>query len=248
MNLAHKHNVLLTVYQNRRFDADFLTLRKCIADGTLGRIAEFETHFDRHQPEIPSRTQWQSAPRPGVSVVYNLGTHMIDQVVELFGQPQKITGFVGTQREGNEGGSLDSCTILLHYPDGLLATVKASVVTPEVNQLRFWVRGTKGSFTKHHLDPQEDQLLAGMRLTDSEYGRDPPTKYATLNTFRDGTIQSEALPTLHPATYSEFYRRLALALNGDVKQLPVKPQEAVALIRLVELAHKSSEEGVTLKV
>ena len=94
----------------------------------------------------PSGT-WKSETIAGGGVVYDLGTHLIDQVVAVAGLPKKITGFLGTQRESNTSGYEDSCTVLLHY-DGMLATVKASVVSPEVDQLRFWVRGSKGSFKK----------------------------------------------------------------------------------------------------
>lgn len=148
--IAKKHDRLLTVYQNRRWDTDFLTLSKLLKEGTLGRVVEFETHFDRHRPEAPAgHTTWKARPMPGGGAAYDLGTHLIDQVVVTFGRPDKITGFVGSQRAHNDEGAEDSCTILLHYEaKGLLATVKAGVVSPEVNQLRFWVRGEKGSYKK----------------------------------------------------------------------------------------------------
>jgi len=100
---------------------------------------EFETHFDRHRPEVSTRSTWKAKPLPGGGVVFDLGTHLMDQVVKTFGMPQKITGFVGTARAQDPGFD-DSCTILLHYKSGLMATVKATVVSPEVNQLRYWIR------------------------------------------------------------------------------------------------------------
>ena len=147
---------------DRRWDSDFLTLQALLKDNTLGRIAEFETHFDRHRPEIVASGGWKTKAAPGAGAVYDLGTHLIDQVVVAFGLPKKVTGFVGSQRESNPGGYEDSCTVLLHY-DGMLATVKAGVVSPEENQLRYWVRGVKGSYKKvsrnHHwqLDNLETQ-------------------------------------------------------------------------------------------
>lgn len=132
--------------KDRRWDADFLTLSQLIDQNVLGRIVEFETHFDRHRPEASSGG-WKTMLLPGGGVVYDLGTHLIDQVVVKFGLPKRITGFIGTQRENNTTGYEDSCTILLHY-DSMLATVKAAVVSPEVDQLRFWVRGEKGSYKK----------------------------------------------------------------------------------------------------
>ena len=135
---------------DRRWDSDYLTLSELLKKGTLGRVVEFETHFDRHRPEIDLRKGWKNKPAPGGGVVYDLGSHLMDQVVATYGLPKRITGFIGTQREGNTTGVDDSCTILLHY-DGLLATVKAGVVSPEGNQLRYWIRGTKGSFKKVRL-------------------------------------------------------------------------------------------------
>ena len=147
--IAKKRNRLLTVYQNRRWDSDFLTLSKLLEQGALGRVVEFETHYDRYRPEAPDPTStWKAKFLPGGGAAYDLGTHLIDQAVVSFGLPDKITGFVGSQREHNPGEVEDSCTILLHYGSGLLATVKAAVVSPEEKQLRYWVRGTKGSYKK----------------------------------------------------------------------------------------------------
>ena len=137
---------LLTVYQNRRWDADFLTLQQILADGSLGDVAECETHFDRHRPDPPPEN-WKAIDQPGHGSIYDLGTHLIDQVYHLFGMPKKVTGFVYHQRRGVEGTVHDSHTVILHY-DGLLATVRAGVVSPEREQMRYWVRGTKGSFKK----------------------------------------------------------------------------------------------------
>ncbi|EXJ81161.1 oxidoreductase [Capronia epimyces CBS 606.96] len=248
-DLAKSQGVLITVYQNRRWDSDFLTVRKYIEDGTLGRIAEFESHFDRHRPDPPAES-WKAYNTPGNGAVYDLGTHLMDQVVHLFGMPQRITGFVGSQREVNPHGLEDSCTILLHYDKiKMVATVKAAVVSPEVNQLRFWVRGVKGSFKKFHADPQEEQLRKkGLKPGDEGYGIEPEENYGTLNICKNGQILSEVAPTVKPATYAEYYRRLAAALDGDTSQIPVQPEEAVGVIRLVELAQESSRQGRTLTV
>ena len=243
--LAKRQNRFLTVYQNRRWDSDFLTLSKYLKNGSLGRVVEFETHFDRHRPDAPAES-WKLS-QPGGSAIYDLGTHLMDQVVHLFGLPKKITGFLGSQRAHNPAGFEDSCTVLLHY-DGMLATVKAGVVSPEVNQLRYWVRGDKGSFKKYHLDCQEDQLRAGMKPGDEGYGLEPRERYGVLNIVKEGKIQSEIIPTVEGATYAEFYRKFGRAISGDVAQVPVDPSTAAAVIRLVELAKESSRTGRTLEV
>ena len=243
--LAKKENRLLSVYQNRRWDSDFLTLSKYIKNGSLGRVVEFETHFDRYRPEAP-KGSWK-LEQPAGAVIYDLGTHLIDQVVHLYSLPKRITGLLYNQRDHNPSEFEDSCTVLLHY-DGMLVTVKAGVVSPEVNQLRYWVRGDKGSFKKYHLDCQEDQLRAGMKPGDNGYGLEPKERYGVLTTAKAGKIESEVVPTVEPATYAEFYRKFARALGGDISQLPVDPTTAAAVIRLVELAKESSKLGRTLDV
>jgi predicted dehydrogenase len=243
--VAKKQNRLLTVYQNRRWDSDFLTLSKYIKNGSLGRVVEFETHFDRYRPE-PPKDSWKLS-QPAGAVIYDLGTHLMDQVVYLYGLPKRITGILYNQMEHNPSQFEDSCTVLLHY-NAMLATVKAGVVSPEVSQLRYWVRGEKGSFKKYHLDCQEDQLRAGMKPGDNGYGLEPKERYGVLNTAKAGKIESEVVPTVEPATYAEFYRKFARALGGDTSQLPVDPVTAAAVIRLVELAKQSSKLGRTLDV
>lgn len=109
---------------------------------------------------MPTSDSWKYKVQPGGGAIYDLGTHLMDQVVTLFGMPKRISGFIGTQRENNTTGFEDSFTVLLHY-DGMMATVKVAVVSPEVNQLRYWVRGDKGSFRKVSLwiCPQSFSLL-----------------------------------------------------------------------------------------
>jgi predicted dehydrogenase len=141
---------LLTGQIDRRFDADFVTLSKLVNSGSLGRISEFESHFDRHRPEEPAAGahKWKNQVMPGGSAVYDLGAHLLDQAVVLLGKPQRVTGFVGSAREVNSSQYEDTFTVLLHYANGTMVTTKATVVSPEDKQLRFWVRGEKGSFKK----------------------------------------------------------------------------------------------------
>ncbi|KAL9111103.1 MAG: hypothetical protein Q9227_004366 [Pyrenula ochraceoflavens] len=245
--LAKEKGKILTVYQNRRWDSDFLTLSKLLKNGSLGRVVEFETHFDRHRPEIPQTESWKYKVIPGGGVIYDLGTHLMDQVVTLFGLPSRVTGFIGSQRERNPEGFHDSCMIILHF-EGMKAIIKAAVVSPEVRQLRYWVRGDKGSFKKYHLDCQEDQLKEGLKPGDPSYGTEPKERYGTLSSILDGRAVSEVVPTVEPATYAEFYRKLARALGGDEAQIPVDPSSAALVIYLVEKAQASSDEGKTLDV
>lgn len=242
---------MLSVYQNRRYDSDFLTLQHVIAQGYLGRVVDFETHFDRHRPDMPVLgASWKTDPAE-YSVVFDLGTHLIDQVVALYGLPQQVTGFVGTQRESNTVGLEDSFTAILRWSNtGLVVTAKAGVVSAETEQLRFWVRGTKGSFKKFHLDPQEEQLRAGWRPGDEGYGLELSDRYATLTTAEGPKVTGQRrLDTLKTTGYTAFYDGLASALVAqDSRRLPVDATMAADVIRLVELVRKSSQEGRTLSV
>ena len=231
---------------DRRWDSDFLTASELYRKGTLGRVVDFETHFDRHRPEVPPAGGWKTKALPGGGAIYDLGTHLIDQVVVLCGMPSRITGFVGSHRANNPGGYEDSCNVLLHY-NGMTATVKATVVSPEVEQLRYWVRGEKGSFMKYHLDVQEDHLKAGKKPGDTGFGIEEGKSHGFLTTIKDGQPLREVHRLNEPLTYSAFYSEFARALAGQ-GEVPVKPEGASAVIRLIELARKSSREGRTLEV
>ncbi|KAK8189443.1 hypothetical protein IWZ00DRAFT_321097 [Phyllosticta capitalensis] len=243
--LAKEKGRHLAVFQNRRWDADFLTAARLVREGTLGRVVEFESHFDRYSPTL--RAGWKAEARPGNGAIYDLGTHLLDQIVHLFGLPAKVTGFIWNQRagapKGYESGAGDSFTVLLHYADGMLATAKVGVLSAEQDQLRFWVRGERGSFKKLNLDPQEDQLLGGLSSASPELGREPPSNYA-LTLVKDGNIGKEPV-AVEPKTYLEYYRIFAEALDGR-GDVPVRPEEAAGVIRLIELAMESSRTGRTL--
>ncbi|KAK4632202.1 hypothetical protein CLAFUW4_03908 [Fulvia fulva] len=248
-DISKKTGKKLAVYQNRRWDADFLTLKKIMADGDLGEISEFETHFDRHRPDPPPAGSWKSEDKPAHGALYDLGTHLIDQVYSLFGMPKRVTGFVGICRRGVNGGAADSITVLLHYPGPILVTVKAGVVSPEEEQLRYWVRGTKGSFKKFHLDVQEDQLrLHGIGPGHKDFGVDPESHYGTLVKVpqEKATPQVQRYPTVTPATYVEYYRVFGKALRGE-GEVPVRAEEAADVLRIIEGVLVSSREGRTVE-
>ncbi|KAF2095788.1 NAD binding Rossmann fold oxidoreductase [Rhizodiscina lignyota] len=241
---AKDNDKVLTVFQNRRWDTDFLTLVELLRHESLGRIVEFETHFDRWSPHAPQG--WKGDQNPGQGVVYDLGSHLIDQVVNLFGMPKKITGFIHRQRQPPTDLE-DSCTVLLHY-NGMLAIVKASVMSLQLKQLRFKVRGDSGGYKKYHLDPQEPQLKAGMKLDHPHFGREPEEDYGILTVVdKDKEIVERRYPSLDPVTYLGFYKSLASALLGQ-SPVPVEAKDARDVIYLIELARKSAQEGRTLDV
>ncbi|EME48309.1 hypothetical protein DOTSEDRAFT_147675 [Dothistroma septosporum NZE10] len=249
-DISRKTGKKLAVYQNRRWDADFLTLKKIIADGDLGDISEFETHFDRHRPDPPPAGSWKSEDKPAHGALFDLGTHLIDQVYSLWGMPKRVTGFMGISRRGVSVGAADNITVLLHYDGPILVTAKALVISPEEEQLRYWVRGTKGSFKKFHLDVQEDQLrLHGISPDHEDYGVDPESHYGTLVKVpqEKAKPQVQKHPTLKPATYVEYYRIFAKALRGE-GEVPVSAEEGADLLRILEAVETSSREGRTVEL
>jgi predicted dehydrogenase len=252
MKLALEKKRLLCVYQNRRWDADFLTVRKLMADGRLGRVYEFQTHFDRYRPGKPTNWKASLGMDDGGSAVFDLGVHLLDQVHVLFGMPTTAWARLVDQRQPASLSSLqdpDSFTAVLSYEDlGLLVHVRVGVLSAEARQLRFWVRGDKGSYHKSGLDPQEDQLKAGRRVTEAGFGKEADDDAGYLSVVREDdhggktVIEDVPCPTVTPETYLEFYALLAKALaSGRDEDLPVKASEARDVLRIIEAMRKSAE-------
>ncbi|HBK46139.1 MAG TPA: oxidoreductase, partial [Xanthomonadaceae bacterium] len=158
---------VISVFQNRRWDADFLTVRRLLDEGRLGEIAEFHSHFDRHRPQV--RDRWRESDVPGGGLWFDLGPHLLDQALQLFGPPDAVQADIARQRAGAR--SDDYFDVTLHYP-ALRAVLHAGSLVAD-NRLRFAVHGTRGSFVKHGLDTQEDMLRAGRRPGGANWGVDP---------------------------------------------------------------------------
>ncbi|KAI0598950.1 hypothetical protein F4775DRAFT_553712 [Biscogniauxia sp. FL1348] len=255
--LARARRLRLCVYQNRRWDADYATVAALVRGGKLGpRVLEFETHFDRYRPSAPSASAGWKAELPmaqGGSALYDLGSHLVDQVYALFGMPRGVYARLVSQREGAALYDADappglqdpdSVTMQLAYPGGLLALVRIGVLSAEVRQPRFWVRGTAGSYRKAGLDPQEPQLRAGMAPGDPDFGREDPAQCAgTLTTVADGqsSLVEEPWPNVDPPpTYGRFYDLFARALAGDEPDVPVPAEQARDVLRILEAAIESA--------
>ncbi|OBT85651.1 hypothetical protein VE02_05800 [Pseudogymnoascus sp. 03VT05] len=256
--LAEKKSLLLTCYQNRRWDGGFQTLRKLIKEDALGDIKEAEIHYDFESPSWVS--QFPAKYTPGAGMAYGLGTHSIDQALVLFGLPKSVTGFFRVQR-GMESEVEDSFTIVLQY-DGaqkeLLVTVKTSVVTPMAQQLKFLVRGTKGSFIKFQnrsTCPQEEQIAKGAKPLDPGFGLEPEQLEGILTTYDSFDSQFQTLdqetnkytgryPTI-TGRWLGLYENVADAINGK-SNLEVKPKQSRDVLRVIELARESHNKGVTI--
>ncbi|PBP28766.1 oxidoreductase family protein [Diplocarpon rosae] len=240
---------LICVYQNRRWDSDFLTVRKLITEGTIGRVVEFETHFDRYKPERSATWKGTLGMAHAGGVVYDLGTHLIDQAYVLFGLPKSVTAIFANQRNDGEPEP-DSFSILLRYgTDGPLVTAKAGVMCVETEQLRYWIRGTKGSFKKFHLDIQEDQLKAGLKPGDQGFGIERAERSGTLVVLEAGKSKASTLANVEPETYAALYDGFAKAVaGGGESAVPVKANEARDVLRIIEAARESAQTGKSVSL
>ncbi|MFV3128582.1 oxidoreductase [Niveispirillum sp. KHB5.9] len=233
--LARQSGRVLSVFHNRRWDADFLTLSDLIKRGDLGRVTQFESHFDRFRP-VP-RDRWRErAGVPGAGLWHDLGPHIIDQALCLFGRPAGIFADIGTQRPG--GGAPDYFHVLLSYADGLRVILHGSMLIPD-SGLRFAVHGDGGSFIKRGLDSQEDMLKAGNRPGCDGWGADPSP--GLLTRIIDGTPQAETVPGT-AGDYRRYYGAVQAAIAGTGDN-PVTADEAVTVMELIEAGYKSAIQG-----
>jgi scyllo-inositol 2-dehydrogenase (NADP+) len=238
MRLAEKRGLLLTVYQSRRLDGDFKTVRKILAAGTLGRIVMFESHFDRFRPTL--KNAWRERPGPGAGMLYDLGPHLIDQAMQLFGKPDSITADICCERDG--GLVDDAFDLRLDYP-GMRALLRSTMIAC-AHATRFVVNGTAGSFLKTALDPQEEPLRRGIAPGGPGWGEDPEAHWGTLYLATDTAPGGRKIRT-EPGDYREFYANIRDAMLGKA-ELAVKPQQALDVVRAIELAFESSRERRTV--
>ncbi|KQY85005.1 oxidoreductase [Brevundimonas sp. Root1423] len=233
--LARSKDLLLSVFHNRRWDADFLALRAVIADGRLGRVVTVESRFDRHRPVV--RDRWREGPGGGVWL--DLGPHLIDQMLVLFGRPLAVACDLSIQREG--GLSPDRARATLRYADGLRVELNAAMViaAPDV---RFAVHGTEGSWLKSGLDVQEDQLKAGMVVEAPGWGVDPAPAI-----FVDGETGARS-PTAGPTgDYPAFYAGIAAALRGEGPN-PVPPEQALEVMEIIDAGLESDRRRAEVQI
>ena len=240
IRLADSQNKKLTVYQNRRWDGDFLTLKDVLEKKLVGEVVEFESTFNRFRNYF-KEDAWKEKKLPGSGILYDLSSHLIDQSLQLFGIPEYIYADIRAQRDGDVD---DYFEIDLHYPD-FKAKLKAGMLVPD-DTPRFVLRGKDGSFIKYGLDPQESDLSSGKSITDSDWGKEKSSKWGVLHKWDGQKITRKKIETI-AGDYSQFYRRLSRAIiKGD--SAPVQPVDAKNVIHLIELAQKSHEQGKRLRV
>lgn len=255
IKLAMEKNLILAPFHNRRWDGDFLTVRALLMQGALGRLTTYESHFDRFRP-IPRPGTWKEVSHPANGMLFDLGPHLIDQVLCLFGAPQALTASVRTDRD--DSAIEDAFDITLHYPR-MLAHCRATMIAADTPP-RFHLHGTKGSFRKYGLDPQEPALVAGAKVPrlgsngkpepGDEWLGESSTRWGKIVIAQDPGRPSE-LTTYEVETelgdYRCFYLNVRDAIRGSAK-LAVSAVDGYQVIRLLELARESSESGRTLPV
>ena len=241
------------MHTDRRYDSDFRTLKHLVQSQALGTIIECEIHYDVDFPFW--MRSWRSPDyQPGNGMLFGLGSHTIDQALELFGRPSGVTGFYRSLR-GVESKTDDTFTVVLQYESNpLLVTVKTSVVATMQHPLKFFVRGYDGTFVKFGEDVQEAQVSAGLTASSPGFGDEPEETYGTLTTkekFDDGQRYDGKskkwvgkFKSLR-GEYTAFYSELVWAIQGTGK-LVVQPVQSRDGIKIIELARQSADEGRTL--
>lgn len=233
ISLAKRHDRLLTVFHNRRWDSDFLTVKKVLPE--LGEIMLFEAHWDRFRPEI--KRGWREEPQPGGGVLSDLGPHMIDQALVLFGMPDAVSADVLTQRPDAEVD--DYFDLTLHYGVRRVYLRCSTLVTEP--RPRFALHGAQGSFVKFGLDPQEAQLKSGMDARNDAFALDESDGTLTFGDGRRGKVPSER------GNYRAFYAAVANAIL-DGAPVPVDPEDARSGLVLIDLSRRAAELGQRLPV
>ncbi|MCX4823346.1 Gfo/Idh/MocA family oxidoreductase [Streptomyces sp. NBC_01142] len=243
--LAEERGLLLSVFQNRRWDNDFLTLQKLIADGELGDVQRFESRFERWRPQLKGGWRESGDPQEIGGLLYDLGSHVVDQALALFGPVVRVYAEADVRRPGAETD--DDTFIALTHANGVRSHLYMSAVTAQLGP-RFRVLGSVAGYVKHGLDPQEADLREGKRpQPGAEWGVEPESLWGTLGAgespLTGGGRPVETLPGDYPA----YYAGIATALRENTAP-PVTALEAAAALDVLEAAHRSAREGVTVEV
>ncbi len=240
VGLARKLGRTITVYQNRRYDGDFQAIRRVVAEGTLGRVVRFETNYDRFRPELKVGA-WRERPEPGSGILFDLGPHLIDHALVLFGLPEAVSADVRMEREMAQVD--DSFDVMLHYPRGLRAVLRSTMLAV-AQRPRFVLQGTRGSFFKQTFDRQEVNLRNGLIPEDGAWGEEPIEEWGVLTTIDNGVEARKSIAS-DKCDYRNYYANLRDALLGKA-ELAVSPEQALNVMRVLELARQSCRERRTI--
>ncbi|NUK56796.1 Gfo/Idh/MocA family oxidoreductase [Streptomyces lunaelactis] len=245
--LAEERALPLPVFQNRRWDNDFLTLQKLIADGELGDVQRFESRFERWRPQLKGGWRESGDPQEIGGLLYDLGSHVVDQALTLFGPVVRVYAEADVRRPGAETD--DDTFIALTHANGVRSHLYASATTAQLGP-RFRVLGSTAGYVKHGLDPQEADLRDGKRPSgsgDDSWGKEPESLWGRIGAgespLTGGGRPVETLPGDYPA----YYAAIATAVREGTAP-PVTAHEAAAALDVLEAARRSAREGVTVEV
>lgn len=233
MEIAERQKKKIAVFQNRRWDSDFKTVKNILDQKLLGDIVEAEIHFDRYNPLL-SPKQHKEVPGPGAGILKDLGPHIIDQALYLFGMPEALFADIRITRENSQVD--DWFDILLFYSDKRVRLKAGYYVREALPSYIF--HGTKGSFLKSRADVQEADLLAGMKPNKLDWGAEPNTAWGLLHTEQNGQIIRETIPSLS-GNYYDFYDGVYKALRED-HTMPVTASGGLNVMRIIESAIQSN--------
>ena len=238
VDLARQRGRLLTVYQNLRSNGDFRTIRRLVESSRLGRIVLYEAHFDRYRLQLRPGA-WRERAEPGSGVFFDLGVHLIDQAIVLFGLPEAITADIRIERDGAVVD--DAFDVTMHYPRTCVL-LRASMIAlaPDV---RYIVRGENGAFVKYGIDPQEAALKRGEVPRDDTWGREAREKWGVLYTPEGNSLRSETIATV-PGDYRLFYANVRDAILGNAP-IDVTHEQMLNVMDALESARESSDRGCT---
>ena len=242
IDLAKKENKLLSIFHNRRYDSGFKTVQKIISENTLGHIAEVEIHFDRFRPGLKENA-WREDNIPGSGVLYDLGSHLIDQSLVFFGSPNSISADIRAQRQGAKVD--DYFQVELHY-DNLKVILKAGMLVKELGP-QYILHGDKGSFIKYGLDVQEEALKEGQIPNETaNWGEEPESLWGKLNLDAEGSANISRVRS-EVGDYRGYYENICKSILGEAN-LEVLPEQAREVIYLIEQAQQSALKGRTINL
>ena len=242
VDYAKKQGRLITVYQNRRYDGDFQAVKQVVANGRLGRIVRFEANYDRYRPQLKPGA-WRERSGPGTGIFFDIGPHLIDYALTLFGMPEAVTADIRIEREGAVAD--DAFDVALHYRNGVRADLKSSILAV-VPRPHFVVQGTRGTFIKQTVDPQEQNLRNGKIPAEGAWGAEPEENWGVLTLSENGGLVQQRVPSVN-CDFRNFYANLRDALLGKTAPA-VTPEWAVDVMRILEAARQSSGERRTVSV
>lgn len=233
--LAGATNRKLTSFQSRRFDSDYRTVKRVITSGILGKIVEAEFHYDRYTPTLSPKVH-KETPGPGRGLLYDLGSHLIDQALQLFGDPEAVFADLFVIRDHSLVD--DYMEVLFFYP-GLRVRIKSSYLVREPIP-SYGIYGHLGTFLKARTDVQERHLLAGEMPGGPDWGVEPEAERGLIHTEKDGRIIREYVPS-ERGNYMDFFTGVYEAIRHDAP-LPVTAEEGVRIVRVIEKAYQSLHE------